>query len=74
MALSFSFDGFPANVRRAVERYARARARAEAETARSLAIAREAARALLASGASLREAGAVLGLSHERVRQLAEEG
>jgi hypothetical protein len=70
MALSVSI---PLSARRAVKRYSRAKARAEAEFAKSLEAARQAARALVAAGVSLRDAGAVLGLSHERVRQLAEE-
>ncbi|HEY3447279.1 MAG TPA: hypothetical protein VGK67_12980 [Myxococcales bacterium] len=63
------FD-LPKAAREAVERTAEARKRAEKEQERAQSALREAARKLAALGVSLRDAGELLGLSHQRIQQL----
>jgi len=60
----------PKAAREAVVRTAQARRRAEREQARAQSALRAAARTLAAVGVSLRDAGELLGLSHQRVQQL----
>ncbi|MGC4119677.1 MAG: type II toxin-antitoxin system HicB family antitoxin [Myxococcales bacterium] len=60
----------PKAAREAVARTAQARRRAEKEQERAQSALREAARKLAAIGVSLRDAGELLGLSHQRVQQL----
>ena len=61
----------PADVRRQIERQRVLRARAERERARAQAATRAAARRLTrAQRLSVRDAGELLGLSHQRIQQL----
>jgi hypothetical protein len=61
----------PAGVRRMVRRQREARHRADKELARAQDTTREAVRALTrALHLSVRDAGELLGLSHQRVQQL----
>ena len=60
----------PKEALKAVERTAEARKRAEAEQVHAQSVVREAARRLAKLGVSLRDAGELLGLSHQRVQQL----
>jgi predicted RNase H-like HicB family nuclease len=60
----------PSPVRRAAETARRRRARARDAEAEAAAATREAARALVESGLSRRDAAVVLELSHQRVDQL----
>jgi predicted RNase H-like HicB family nuclease len=61
----------PARVRRELQRYARSRAQAEAQAAKLRGLTRAAAVELVKHlGVSLRDAGELLGLSQERVRQV----
>lgn len=60
----------PAQVRRATESARRRRERARGAEAAAAAATREAARALVESGLSRRDAAELLGLSHQRVDQL----
>jgi predicted RNase H-like HicB family nuclease len=62
----------PAAAKRALGRYSKARARLSEQVVQTQAAAREATLRLLGeAGVSLRDAGELLGLSRERVRQLA---
>ena len=60
----------PKEAQKAVERTAVARQRAEEEQARAQSALRAAARRLADLGVSLRDAGELLGVSHQRVQQL----
>ena len=60
----------PADLRAAVERSRRTRERAEREHENAQEQTRAAAEALVDEGVSLRDAGDLLGLSHQRVQQL----
>jgi predicted RNase H-like HicB family nuclease len=63
----------PGPARKKLTEYTKARRRAETEQRRAQDAAEHAARALVKqAGVSLRDAGELLGLSRERVRQLAE--
>jgi predicted RNase H-like HicB family nuclease len=66
----------PAAVRRAIQAYASLRKRADAEDKRASAAARRAVRVLQGGKLkmSARDAAALLGLSHQRVHQLAQSG
>jgi predicted RNase H-like HicB family nuclease len=64
----------PSPTRGVLRRYGTVRARLEAEEGRLREVAREAARSLTTTaGVSLRDAGELLGLSRERVRQLLDK-
>ena len=60
----------PARARRAADTALRSRERARGAEAEAAAATRDAARALVESGLSHRDAAEVLGLSHQRVDQL----
>ena len=60
----------PADLRRLLVRQRAARARAEHEHARAQIATRETARRLRSARLSVRDAGELLGLSHQRVQQL----
>ena len=60
----------PADLRVAIRRSRRTRQRAESEREHAQDETRAAAKALLGEGVSLRDAGELLGLSHQRVQQL----
>jgi predicted RNase H-like HicB family nuclease len=60
----------PADLRAAVQRSRRKRERAERERENAQEETRAAAEALVDEGMSLRDAGELLGLSHQRVQQL----
>jgi predicted RNase H-like HicB family nuclease len=63
----------PAKARAAVKRYEKARAKAEAETANLRAAQNDVARTLTEQ-LSLRDAGDLLGLSHQGVRKILKAG
>jgi predicted RNase H-like HicB family nuclease len=60
----------PADLRAAIQRSRRTRERAEREHENAQEQTRAAAEALVDEGVSLRDAGELLGLSHQRVQQL----
>jgi predicted RNase H-like HicB family nuclease len=60
----------PADLRTAIQRSRRIRERAERENENAQEQTRAAAEALVEEGVSLRDAGELLGLSHQRVQQL----
>jgi predicted RNase H-like HicB family nuclease len=60
----------PADLRAAVQRSRRTRERAERQRENAQEETRAAAEALVDEGISLRDAGELLGLSHQRVQQL----
>jgi len=62
----------PADLRTAIERSRRTRKRAEREQNNAQTQTRAAAEALVEEGVSLRDAGELLGLSHQRVQQLVQ--
>lgn len=62
----------PAPLAKAVDRHREARERAEAEASRAAESTRKAVQSLTDTGMSLRDAGELLGLSHARVKQIAE--
>ncbi len=62
----------PADLRTAIKRSRRTRERAEREQENAQAQTRAAAEALVGKGVSLRDAGELLGLSHQRVQQLVQ--
>lgn len=62
----------PKAVRRAVDRALRAREAADRKVAEAATSAAEGARVLRQAGLSLRDAGELLHLSHQRVKQLTE--
>lgn len=62
----------PAEIRKAVTRFMAAKAKAEAEQMKARDAARESAAALKKQSFTMRDAGEVLGLSHQRVQQLLE--
>lgn len=64
----------PASLRRLLEAQREARKRAEQEQARARAALSRAVQSLVdAQGLSVRDAGELLGLSHQRVQQIREE-
>jgi predicted RNase H-like HicB family nuclease len=60
----------PGNLRRLLARQRAARARAEQEHERAQSATRETARRLTRARLSVRDAGELLGISHQRVQQL----
>jgi predicted HTH domain antitoxin len=62
----------PADLRTAIQRSRRTRERAERERQNAQEQTRVAAQALVEEGVSLRDAGELLGLSHQRVQQLVQ--
>jgi len=62
----------PADLRTAIQRSRRTRERAERERENAQDQTRAAAEALVDEGVSLRDAGELLGLSHQRVQQLVQ--
>jgi transposase-like protein len=62
----------PADLRTAIQRSRRTRERAERERENAQEQTRAAAEALVEVGVSLRDAGELLGLSHQRVQQLVQ--
>jgi predicted RNase H-like HicB family nuclease len=60
----------PADLKAAIQRSRRTRERAEQEREHAQKETRAAAEALVDEGVSLRDAGELLGLSHQRVQQL----
>ncbi len=62
----------PADLRTAIRRSRRTRERAEREHENAQEQTRAAAEALVDEGVSLRDAGELLGLSHQRVQQLVQ--
>lgn len=62
----------PADLRTAIQRSRRTRERAERERENAQEQTRAAAEALVDEGVSLRDAGELLGLSHQRVQQLVQ--
>lgn len=72
---TLTFDvRIPAAAREAVAPYRAARQRAESAANEEQTRLRTAAHALVAEGFSLRDAGALLNLSHQRIAQLVNEG
>ena len=70
-AATFTEDvRLPAAAKRELARYKTQRERFDAEEERLRAATQSAARALLGAGMSLRDAGELMGLSHERVKQV----
>jgi predicted RNase H-like HicB family nuclease len=67
-------DEFPPNVREVASRAVKAREAAQRAGEKAQAEAAEAARALTELGISRRDAGELLGLSHQRVQQLVDAG
>ena len=65
-------DEFPPNVREVASRAVRARDAAQRAGEKAQAEVAEAARALTDLGISRRDAGELLGLSHQRVQQLVD--
>ena len=65
-------DEFPANVREVASRAVRAREAAQKAGERAQAEVADAAKALTELGISRRDAGDLLGLSHQRVQQLVD--
>lgn len=64
----------PTALAKALDRHHEARAKAEAAAQRAAESTRKAVQALADEGMSLRDAGELLGLSHARVKQIAEGG
>jgi predicted RNase H-like HicB family nuclease len=62
----------PADLKAAIQRSRRTRKRAEREHENAQEQTRAAAEALVDEGVSLRDAGELLGLSHQRVQQLVQ--
>ena len=62
----------PADLRTAIQRSRRTRERAEREQENAQTQTRAAAEALVEEGVSLRDAGELLRLSHQRVQQLVQ--
>jgi predicted RNase H-like HicB family nuclease len=60
----------PTKIQQAVRAYRRLRKRADAEEAKAAVAARSAVEALQGASLSVRDAAAVLGVSHQRVHQL----